>query len=371
MSNPFLVNETQDVKWFMPKGFNKNTTTKYNDSTQYTTAKGSIPLYRTNESLTNMKQKFDFNDVLSNKKQKLHHGFESMDNKCNIEYDESILSKKAKLAEDSHDKRYTDEPQGLIWDGENYSCSYDSLFSILWNIWNEDPASWTQHFSMMSAKMNALGDGFASVEEKVLTIEELRNNVRQSLHQDFPNLFPYGHRGASVVELAEKMFHIEVPNATMQLICDTCDFIGEPKDDHLSLVIHGIPSVSTTTCEQLRTTLISDSRELCAECRCPLKRVLEFHHMPKVLLFSVSENDISMSRTIKVRGADIINKYYLKGIIYYGGFHFTARIIQQVWFHDGQHGRYCNLERSIKEFNTDDLNYCNNRRASLAIYIRN
>ena len=81
-----------------------------------------------------------------------------------------------------------------------------------------------------------------------------------------------------------------------------------------------------------------------------------------------------MSRTIKVRGTDRVNKYYLKGIIYYGGFHFTACIIQQdntVWFHDGQLGRYCNLERSIQEFNKDDLNYCNNRRASLAIYIQN
>jgi hypothetical protein len=53
---------------------------------------------------------------------------------------------------------------------------------------------------------------------------------------------------------------------------------------------------------------------------------------------------------------------------------FTACIIQQnntVWFHDGQLGRYCNLERSTKEFNKDDLNYCNNGRASLVIYIWN
>jgi hypothetical protein len=376
ISNPLLVNETQDVKWFIPKGFNKNTTAKHKDkdNTQYTAAKGSIPLYQTNESPINKKHKLDFNDVLSNKKQKLHHGSESINNKYNIEYHESILSKKVKLTDTSHDRRFTDEPQGLIWDGQNYSCAYDSFFSIIWNIWREDPAKWTQHFSMMSVKMNELAQGFASVEEKVLTIEELRNNVRQGLHQDFPGLFPYGHRGASVVELAEKLFHIEVPNVMKQQLCDTCDFIGEPEDDHLSLVIHGVPRVSATTREQLRTTLVTDSRELCAECLNPLKVVLKFHHMPEVLLFSVSDNEISMSRTIKVRATDRINKYYLKGIIYHGGFHFTARIIQQdntVWFHDGQLGRYCHMERAIKEFNKDDLNYCGDRRACLAIYIQN
>ena len=89
----------------------------------------------------------DFDDVLSNKKQKLHHEFESKDNKCNTGYHESILSKRIKLTEVSHEQRYTDEPWGLIWDGENYNCSYDS---ILWNIWHEDPARWTQHFSRMS-----------------------------------------------------------------------------------------------------------------------------------------------------------------------------------------------------------------------------
>ena len=81
------------------------------------------------------------------------------------------------------------------------------------------------------------------------------------------------------------------------------------------LVIHGIPHVSTTTCKQLWTTLVTDSRELFAECRCPSKGVLGYHYMPKVLLFSVSENEISMSCTIKARGTERINKYYLKVVL--------------------------------------------------------
>ena len=29
-------------------------------------------------------------------------------------------------------------PKGLIWDGVDYSCAYDALFSILHNIWLSD-----------------------------------------------------------------------------------------------------------------------------------------------------------------------------------------------------------------------------------------
>ena len=30
-------------------------------------------------------------------------------------------------------------PLGLIWDHNNYSCAYDSLFTILYNIWTDSP----------------------------------------------------------------------------------------------------------------------------------------------------------------------------------------------------------------------------------------
>ena len=85
----------------------------------------------------------------------------------------------------------------------NIIVAHMTLFSILGNIWDEVPVSWTQHFSMMSAKMNALGQGFPSVEEKV---EELRNNVQQSLHQGVSNLFSSGHQGASVLNWEKKCF---------------------------------------------------------------------------------------------------------------------------------------------------------------------
>jgi len=39
-----------------------------------------------------------------------------------------------------------DTPPGTQWDGNNYSCAYDALFSILFNIWTTKPKKWKQYF---------------------------------------------------------------------------------------------------------------------------------------------------------------------------------------------------------------------------------
>ena len=52
-----------------------------------------------------------------------------------------------------------------------------------------------------------------------ITFEQMRDNIRQILHHDFPNSFPYGYRGASVTELAHKIFYNKGMNAYTQLDC--------------------------------------------------------------------------------------------------------------------------------------------------------
>ena len=98
------------------------------------------------------------------------------------------------------------EPSGIIWDRENYSCAYDALFTVLWNIWLAGPTKWTTRFVTSSGKMDDLGKGFKDVENGILTIERLQNNIRQDLHHQFPDIFPYGYQGTSVVELATKIW---------------------------------------------------------------------------------------------------------------------------------------------------------------------
>ena len=37
-----------------------------------------------------------------------------------------------------------DTPPGTQWDGNNYSCAYDALFTILFNIWTVKPKKWKE-----------------------------------------------------------------------------------------------------------------------------------------------------------------------------------------------------------------------------------
>jgi hypothetical protein len=68
-------------------------------------------------------------------------------NKHMLPEHEMPLTKRLKQEHRSQSESETfDEPQGHIWDGENYSCAYDALFSILRHLWSRDDIKWTSQF---------------------------------------------------------------------------------------------------------------------------------------------------------------------------------------------------------------------------------
>jgi hypothetical protein len=124
----------------------------------------------------------------------------------------------------------------------------------------------------------------------------------------------------------------------------------------------------------LQTTLVRGSRLVCPDCISPLQDIISYHHIPKLLLFSIGDNQIAISKTINIRTGMNVEKFYLKGIIYHGGFHFTSRIIKDdgnVWFHDGQLGRACIYEKHIVQFDSNEIRNCDQRNASLIVYAQN
>ena len=216
-SNPFVLEETQDTEWHVPK-YKGHSNDQSQPSTDFTVAKGSIPLYSTNNPGNGKKHKSDSTQDIV-KKRKVH-------------MDVDLPKKNKKLSHNSHfDQKIVNEPRDIIWDGENYSCAYDALFSLLWNIWLTEPAKWTSIFAAISERMKVLGKGFGDVEDGILPVERLRNNIQHDLHHQFPDIFPYGYQCTSVVELVTKMFHNEQTNASSQLQCKNCDFCDDLIDD--------------------------------------------------------------------------------------------------------------------------------------------
>ena len=117
-SNPFIVQENQEFKWQIPKGFNKTHSIKAKDSSIYIDAKGSIPLYHPNDILTGKKHKSEFDNDSSNKKQKIKHHLSKGSSKRKLTEYEMGASKKIKLTSISQDNLSSVTLRGLIWDGK-------------------------------------------------------------------------------------------------------------------------------------------------------------------------------------------------------------------------------------------------------------
>jgi hypothetical protein len=70
-------------------------------------------------------------------------------------------------------------------------------------------------------------------------------------------------------------------------------------------------------------------------------------------MFSVVGQNISASKIIKLEMVNRSRKFYIKGIAYYGGFHFMSCVITndgRVWFHDGQLGGNCQYKKKLSDF---------------------
>jgi hypothetical protein len=262
------------------------------------TAKGSIPVYQIQEeSHVAKKHKLEGLDNFISKKLKKHHSYADV---------------------------VDSTPKGLIWDGVDYSCAYDAFFSILHNIWLSNHVTWSETFSKTSQMLQYLSNGFQEMELQNVTFEQLRNDIRQLLHHEFEDIFPYGHRGASVVDLADKVFSNSNVNASTQLECVNCQFVEEPQADSLASIVYGYSHEITSTREQLRKAFVRQSRMSCPECLSPLQQVTYYHQVPRILLLAAGGSLISVNRSIKIRTPTQSHQFRLKGVVYYGGFHFTS-----------------------------------------------
>ena len=91
-------------------------------------------------------------------------------------------------------------PVGTIWDSVNWSCTYDALFTILYCIWTTNPHKWNREFSVLNPGAT-LAESYCKVFDGTYTSEQSRDIMRAYLNNQFPNKFPYGHRGTVLAEV--------------------------------------------------------------------------------------------------------------------------------------------------------------------------
>jgi len=188
---------------------------------------------------------------------------------------QSKLTKEIKMSEEDNDESHGHGPQGLIWDGQNYSCAYDSVMTILLSVWSQDPAKWKRRFKNMNRTMNLLATGFHKANEGQMTLETARNKVRHLLHQRNP-LFPHGQGGTSVSEMSEQLLRSDNIIASNWVCCVDCgDEDNLNKDLQTCVLQCSDQNITTSTCLQ-KGFQEHYPRRKCEHCDGALNKVMHF-----------------------------------------------------------------------------------------------
>ena len=226
----------------------------------------------------------------------------------------------------------------------------------------------------MNKTMNLLVLGFHKANEGQMTLEIARNKVRCLLHQRNPALFPYGQMGTTVSEMSEQLLRSGNIIASNWIHCVDCGQEDNLNRD-IQICVIQCPDQGTTTSACLQKRFQEDyPRRKCRHCNGALSKVMRFDIIPKVLVFSISEPSIGVSKKISFHGGDSLVVFSLKGVVYHSDFHSTAHICTNgfVWFHDGMvSGWECTCEKRLTEFTGLELSTCNGKSATLVLYARN
>ncbi|KAJ6548905.1 hypothetical protein B0H19DRAFT_952667 [Mycena capillaripes] len=275
-------------------------------------------------------------------------------------------------------------PLGLVWDSCNYSCGYDATFTILGNLWMEDPDRWTNYFSRTGEYLRAFGNNMNRVHAGTLTFEQVRNKIRKIMHMSDPISFPNGPNGTAIDLIAGILLQSKCYGSGMQL-CPDCGYADphhyEMLEGHLSAGLNnrleyplGVPL------QEWLNSYLSRGRSNCGRCRLNNVRTrmvmrTTINALPPVFIVNIDHDKLIFNPEIAVDCNGYLATMTLRGIIYGGQAHFTCRFVDRdghMWFHDGiTTGSRCLPEVSLRSVaGLLRLHYCGEKKAVAVIYAR-
>jgi hypothetical protein len=279
-----------------------------------------------------------------------------------------VVSKRPRLHNDSVC------PLGLEWDSNSWSCAYDSLFVILYDIWSARQHTWTRRFkAVQNEYLTALVDGFDLVSKGEKSFENVRDSIRTKLNVFDAQRFPTGRTGTSVAMLAIDMFKTRHVIASTQLVCPDCEFYDDAEVySRRGYVLQPHIDQSGSTKDWILTLHDKTSR-VCPDCSSKLEKPILYYKAPDILFLEYSHQDIEISHVISVRDhKNNLTNLHLKGVVYLGGYHFTSRIVSEtgdIWYHDGKTTKRSTSDNGhIKIIHDSELRECNGNDMVLVVY---
>jgi len=245
-------------------------------------------------------------------------------------------------------------PKGLVWDCVNHSCAYDSVFTILYNVWVRDQVSWSRRLRDISEILEGLVDGFSGVENGQLSLEAARNSARERLHRIDNVRFPTGSTPTSIDDLCHLLFNGRRTCRSSSLACSHCGL----NETHVLLYFGEYIRLTATGPfhdDSHERSFVSDvmgwhlsnrqkrSNRVCPSCySAGSSRKLSVHihmnRMPYMLCVLLQSPRFNINTSLSYTSEGVQFEFKLQGVIYCGGSHFVSRYIDLdgvVWYHDG------------------------------------
>jgi len=86
--------------------------------------------------------------------------------------------------------------------------------------------------------MQALAFGFKKVNKENISLENIKDNIRNDLHDFDPFKFPMSTSSASIAELAFTLMKSTNENTISQVFCTECDYPGTKNSNQFQYVFN-------------------------------------------------------------------------------------------------------------------------------------
>jgi hypothetical protein len=280
---------------------------------------------------------------------------------------------------------------GCKWSSEHWSCTYYSAFMILFPIYHNVPPSWRLLWSAGTTAQEHLGRTFEHLlmSDANLFNQQLYNNhcylFCDLLNAHDSAIFP--HFGARMTAVSVVLEHTcPEPNLCLQIDGQSMGNAGEL---NFRLPVYCAPFDCLGNSEALLSLQVWLKLWFARQ----KEKLIRMHEdvlhdrddavssstveitmadVPPVLFFKLGPSDLPavvLSNSLDLPSGSGMVEYYLKGIIYGGGGHFTVRLFAEhgLWSYNGQvnGGRPCFKGQSIDLLHLHEFD---GRKAHLGIY---
>ena len=170
-----------------------------------------------------------------------------------------------------------DEPLGIIWDNVNYSCGYDAILVILFELWRHKQSVWQRCFSIRhNPKLTNIIKLFTYVKFGRSTMEDVQRQLRPIMHAENPREFPMGNGLADVCNIAGRILGPGVefnwPNNCI-LTCARCNKTMSSNFDAIWNVLFNVRLADISTQDVLNTSLnLYARRQECSTRACRVRQ---------------------------------------------------------------------------------------------------